>query len=452
MLRSRIPAPLSFLRLCLGMMSLSTLALASTAPSPEAIFTDHLKPFVSDYCYDCHSDDIRKGDLALDRFSTGESVRSHRDVWERVLDQASHHLMPPADEPQPSEDARTAFVDWLDRTLHPIDPDHPDPGRVVLRRLNREEYKNTVQDIFGITFNPAENFPEDDSGYGFDNIGDVLTLSPLLFERYLDAARQISEAVIVEPKPAPRHLAPSAEEWRGAGTVKATVRELATNGRMSWNVKVPATGRYRLTLKAFEDHAGNEPARFAVRTGTHLENELSADGSRKAPRSRSLDLRLNSGANTPSLDFLNDFYRPAKDGKPAVDRNFYLASADLEGPFEPQPLPPSEIQQRLFGKPHFMERKDAWLKRTLTPFASNAFRRPAAPAEIARLVGLVNSSVKAGESPESGLRLALQAMMVSPTILFRVETPEHNEKSSEVYALSDYALATRLSYFLWPSL
>ena len=432
-------------------------------PSPEVVFKRRIQPFLNKTCYECHDSSSHKGDFAIDRLSLPVPQNDSREAWERVLRHVTNNLMPPVDATQPAPAARAEFITWLDRTLHPIDPRHPDPGRVVLRRLNREEYKNTVQDLFGVTFNPAENFPEDDSGYGFDHIASVLSVSPLLFERYLAAAEQVASAVVPDPMPPPRIFAAPPESWTGSDSTGEAA--LFSNKLLTFKFTTPATGHYRLTLRVAQDKAGTEPARFNVRINDKIVRELPADGSRRNPRQHKLDIDLTAGATTLQLGFLNDFYAEGVDGAPNQDRNFYLQDASLEGPYlrpgdsrDDAPLP-SWVALPLPG-----EKRLDWFARVLTPVIRRAYRRPPKPSEIERLASLADRSEAAGDSRAAALQVALQALLTSPGFLFIGETPDVTVASAPVPVsaktlpatspvavrpLSDHALATRLAYFLW---
>ena len=148
-----------------------------------------INPLLQKYCYDCHGDGNHKAGLALDAYASVEDVRAARKEWELVLRNVTRHEMPAEDAALfPTNAERETIAQFLERELYHLDPAHPDPGRVTLRRLNRAEYNNAIRDLVGVDFKPAADFPPDDSGYGFDNIGDVLSLSPALLDRYLKAA------------------------------------------------------------------------------------------------------------------------------------------------------------------------------------------------------------------------------------------------------------------------
>ncbi|MDF3058106.1 MAG: hypothetical protein K0R17_2321 [Rariglobus sp.] len=420
-------------------------------PSPQVVFDRRIQPFLHLTCYECHDSTARKGDFALDRLSLPVPQGDSREAWERVLKHVSSSLMPPVGATQPSPSDRAEFISWLDRTLHPVDPRNPDPGRVVLRRLNREEYKNTVQDLFGITFNPAESFPEDDSGHGFDHIASVLTVSPLLFERYLAAAEQVAATVIPDPAPPPRIFTAPPEHWSGANST-GNEAALFSNTALSWTLTAPASGIYHLRLRVSQDAAGDEPARFAVRINGKTIRELPADGSRRRPRDHTIDLDLPAGSARIQIAFLNDFYAEATASTKARDRNFYLHDASVEGPYLPPgrkrpegPLPAWIVP------PRPEENRHDWYVRVLTPLVRRAWRRPPAPDEIVRLADLAQRSESAGDSPAAALQVALQAILTSPGFLFIGNPPpaDHPVTKNQIQPLSDHALATRLAYFLW---
>src|SRR5471030_1301954 len=159
-----------------------------------------LRPIFQQYCYDCHGNGEQEGGLALDSYKTADDVLHDRKEWELLLHHIHAHEMPPADEAQPTQAQRDLIATWIEKELYHYDPNLPDPGRVTIRRLNRAEDNITVRDLTGVDFQPADDFPADDSGYGFDNIADVLSLPPLLLEKYLTAADKIlDQAIVTEP-------------------------------------------------------------------------------------------------------------------------------------------------------------------------------------------------------------------------------------------------------------
>lgn len=178
-------------------------ALAGTAaPESEAVFKKTITPLLEKYCYECHGDGANKGKVTLDEGTSIADILKNRTIWEGVLRNVRTHEMPPADDTDflPTQTERDAIVGWLEKELFHFDPENPDPGKVTLRRLNRAEYNATIRDLVGVDFKPAEDFPPDDSGYGFDNVADVLSLPPVLLEKYLAAADKIfDQAIVTDP-------------------------------------------------------------------------------------------------------------------------------------------------------------------------------------------------------------------------------------------------------------
>jgi hypothetical protein len=150
--------------------------------SQNVSYEKEVLPILEEHCFDCHGDGTTKGDISLDSWDSPQSRISDIEIWKDVLKNVSLKLMPPAKrKSQPSDQERKKIIDWIENEVFRLDSDNPDPGRVTIRRLNKQEYNNTIRDLMMIDFEPAKDFPPDDSGYGFDNIGDVLSISPVSF-------------------------------------------------------------------------------------------------------------------------------------------------------------------------------------------------------------------------------------------------------------------------------
>ena len=173
---------------------------AGDSGSLLASFQRNVQPVLEENCYDCHGDGSRKGGVQLDGFGSDSAVSDHQ-LWLRVMRNVRTGIMPPADRPRPTPEEKAKLFQWIKREALGLDPRQPDPGRVTVRRLNRVEYRNTVRELLGVDYDTQKEFPADDTGQGFDNIADVLTISPMLLEKYLDAAQAIvAQAVPVRPK------------------------------------------------------------------------------------------------------------------------------------------------------------------------------------------------------------------------------------------------------------
>jgi hypothetical protein len=166
-----------------------------------ARFHERVEPILETYCYGCHGFGERKGGRAFDEFKSDQALVGDVKLWLAVLKNVRAGVMPPADEARPTDAERKQLFDWIERDVFKTNPADPDPGRLTLRRLNRAEYRNTIRDLTGVDYDTSSEFPPDDSGYGFDNIGDAMSVSPLLMEKYLNAARAIVAEAVPEKEP-----------------------------------------------------------------------------------------------------------------------------------------------------------------------------------------------------------------------------------------------------------
>ncbi len=309
-------------------------------PRGELEFKKSVLPILSEYCYDCHGEGADKGGVKLDAFKSYNAQLGDRKFWDAVREHVSLHLMPPEGKPTPSVEQRGAIVKWIDEAVMWVDPSRPDPGHITLRRLNRTEYNNTVRDIFFTDLKPAENFPVDDTGYGFDNIGDVLSLSPLLMEKYLTAARQISEGAIWTKAPdriirnvdrIDFHLA------SGKGSVDEHAAYLKGNGEITAEFKIDQAALYNLAVELSAQQCGNEKARYALLLdGKEVASgEINADfHSKDEKRWQRIagDVHLHEGTNLLAIRFLNEGTDPANADPKHRERRLHLQSARVTGP------------------------------------------------------------------------------------------------------------------------
>ena len=177
--------------------------LAADSPG-AAQFHKDIEPILTEYCYDCHADGANKGGVSFDTLKTDSDILDNHDLWWNALNYVRAGLMPPGKKAHPSAAEQQQLADWIKASVFKYDPKNPDPGRVTLRRLNRVEYRNTIHDLMGIDYDTDTEFPADDTGYGFDDIGDVLTVSPMLLEKYMTAAKDIvTQAVPTDEKTIP---------------------------------------------------------------------------------------------------------------------------------------------------------------------------------------------------------------------------------------------------------
>ena len=242
---------------CLVVFGLRTAACYAVDPKPAVSeFDRQIRPVLAKYCTRCHGAAKPKGDIDLQRFQGEVNVVKDREVWEAVLENVRSHAMPPEKQAAPTAEERDRIVKWIDDALSRADASgQRDPGRVTMRRLNRAEYNNTIRDLVGVTFHPADDFPSDDVGYGFDNIGDVLSLPTILLEKYLAAAEKIArEAILTEETqktPVKQYDARKMDATNGSSPFQDWAQVLATNGELSKKHHFAKAGDYLFRIRAW---------------------------------------------------------------------------------------------------------------------------------------------------------------------------------------------------------
>ena len=425
------------------------------AAKPDT-FQTQIAPFLKKHCLECHGADAAEGGIALHNFDSEKSVQKARKVWEKVLPMLQIEAMPPVEEgrERPTHDDFLAVTSWLEDKLYNIDCKlERDPGRVTVRRLNRAEYNNTVRDLLGVDFEPANDFPSDDVGYGFDNIGDVLSVSPLLMEEYLDAAEKISEKVISTADPAKsRKVRYAGKQLKpgGAAEDQGEFYGINSTGNVTAEHKFPRDGEYLLRARAAADQAGTELAKMEFAIDGKPVQTFEVKG-RREPDEYEFQLRLSPGSHKFTAAFTNDFYDPkATRGK---DRNLYISWLEVAGPLDVREDDLPESHRKLIvATPTATRPLPEAARENLRPLMRRAFRRLVTDDEINRFVPLVESAVSQGETFERGMQFALQGVLCSPNFLFRVEADANPNDPKARHEISPFELATRLSYFLWSSM
>ncbi|MEM6778347.1 MAG: DUF1592 domain-containing protein [Planctomycetota bacterium] len=411
-----------------------------------------LMPLLRTYCLDCHGATDAEASISLAADATVEGVRENRSVWVRAMAQVRLGGMPPADGATMDAATRARMVELIDQIANDVDcVRNPNAGRVAMRRLNRVEYQNTIRDLTGVDYEPAADFPGDDVGYGFDNIGDVLSLPPVLMEKYLHAAEAIAGRAVYTPPPAQLYevdRAPAslngAEKFYGGRDLT-----MAADGEVFFEIEAPFRGDFEVTIAASGDQGGDEPVRMEVRIGR---TRFKIDVPETNATDKSVSLPLSRGTHRIEIAFINDYYVAGR-----VDRNLHLHHVHVRGvekrsPFASQPdLPPSHDAIVFMTPTSSVSIDDATLE-VLGRFASRAFRRPVTSGERKRLAKLAASVREAGGSYEESIQVGMQAILVSPYFLFRVERPRVPHDDGSMPLINDYELATRISYFLWSSM
>jgi hypothetical protein len=448
-------------------------------------------------CFDCHGDGYDKGSFALDELIAKGDSPEHRGLWLKAWRNVRHEFMPPANANEAaSADERREIARWIEQSIFKVDPERVDPGAVTIRRLNREEYQNTVNDILGTDFELRDKLLPDDSAHGFDNIGDAQTLSPVQFVRYLDLAEWVVGHVVVDQgAPLPRIAFDAVGAKRRDGLSRKQLR--AQDGVIERNFPIELThdGRYRLEVEmgigGWQEYGGD--AKLAFRVDDQLVGERTVPLGGEVAETLQWEFSGSKGSHTlrfhatllanPALaaaaaeveDVPSAAPRPVdpeRAARRAEERRLY---EEEFGPMPPRRAdPPPELKfqklnlavvgpigvgvvadypaphQKIFFRgaaPADAAGRRAYAKDILRRVADRAFHRPVDELSLDRLAELALEE----ENFERGIGSALTAILSSSRFLFREEPTSVASTTGPTELLDEHALATRLSYLLWVS-
>ncbi len=426
-------------------------------------YTDHILPFLQKNCFECHSGAKIKGEVAFDTYKDDLSVQNDRKTWDKVVDMLRTNKMPPEKHPQhPAKADVEAVLTAIEGVMAQLEcgTGPQNPGRVTIRRLNKTEYNNTIHDLIGVTYKPADDFPADDVGYGFDNIGDVLSMSPLLLEKYLAASEMIlGDAIeIYDPPKA------------GKSPVNFNAPKSAiTAGEIAGTISFDA-GDYTISATVYAEQAGDQPVRAKFAIAGKAIGEYEITGTAAKPQVLETKVRMEPGTDRVGVTFLNPL-PGAADAAPVPapkangrlpsgpieatpntgQRALYVKSLQVDGPTNPPAHIYSPTHVRLMAHKDNIPSREA-AKEIITRFANQAYRRPAKPAEVDAALALFDKESARNQRFENCIKAAMYRVMISPNFLFRVELDPPNAKPGDTYPVDEYALASRLSYFLWNSM
>lgn len=413
-----------------GLLVASLLSVASTWADEYA---DEIRPILVEHCSACHASDSGNRVRFLEA-ETVEQVSRERGLWRNVAMQLRNRTMPPAG-PQPSEQDRLRISSWIDRTLRESACDLGEfAGPVTARRLNRAEYQNTVRDLFGLRFEIAEFFPVDGSGgEGFDNNAETLFLSPLLAERYLEAADRILDEVVILPPLGRAFTARDLFSNRPVDEHDSVA--MAPGDSVSREVSFYEDGDYQIGSWIRSPDKNDTPSVDVLVDGT-VSGRLRFSWSAAEATSRRITVPIGRGTHLLTLVVRRD--------SPPIR----LVSLDIDHRSEEPGAAKLAAHFRLFGREPgetvLDPRREAG--RLLLGFVADAFRRPVGQIDVEPFLSLFDRAARRGDPFEAAVRLALKAILVSPDFLYRLEfSPE----SPGLHPLSNHKLASRLSYFLW---
>ena len=429
--------------------------LASTAASfasSDAAYPTNVQKILETYCYDCHGDGMEKGKVAFDELKSRADLASHRDLFFSALKNVRAGIMPPATKPRPDDQEQQELADWIKRDVFQIDVQNPDPGRVTLRRLNRVQYHNTIKDLTGYDFKVDDELPPDDTGYGFDTIGDVLTLSPLLLEKYMSAAELITrEAVPRTSRVAPEKTV-EGSEFHGTG--EADHLSFYDPAELSHTFKAESPGKYKLTLGLevrgqFEFDPGRCRAVLKCDGRPVWTNEFGWQNGKKYDFDVTQQWQGGDHALTLVVEPLTD--REKKQNDLRLKLRHVVVSGPNDGIHGTRP----KGWDLFFWKdpPQSAKERREYAREILSRFATRAYRRPVDEKTVNRLVAIAEAAYKVkGARFEDGIAEAMVPLLASPRFLFCIEGTESTPGQDKYPALDEYALAARLSYFLWSTL
>lgn len=435
--------------------------MARAAADHQAEFEKDILPILENHCYECHGDGEDKGKVTFDTYGSTEALMDQSQLWVHALKNVRSGLMPPPKKERMSAEEFAKLESWIKRGPLKLDPQNPDPGRVTLRRLNRVEYRNTIRDLMGVEFRAEEEFPADDTGYGFDTIADALTTSPMLLEKYMQAA----ETIVAKAVPQVGRITPERSISAGLfdGGNDDRWLSLYDPADLTGEVKITKPGTYQILLDAtlrgsFAYDPGRANFTWTVDGREVTRQELKWRDSQLV--NPSIEIKWAAGTYPVRLTLeplVGKDKKPAEiadQGPPNV--NLQLRGITLVGPLEPEFGTRPKNYHRFFPRdevPPDAAGQTDYAAEILRRFATRAFRRPVDEATVTRLAGFAMASAAApGGSFERGVGKAITAVLASPRFLFRMEDALEGNDPNRHPLLDEFALASRLSYFLWSTM
>ncbi len=437
------------------------------APAPPGPDGSRQWALTKQYCVVCHNQKLSSGGVSLATLDAS-NVTGNADVLERVLRKLRSGEMPPAGMPRPDGATMAGFTHWLEGELDQAAAAHPNPGHPTIHRLNRAEYSNAVRDLLAVDIQPGSMLPVDDTGYGFDNIGDVLSLSPVLIERYISVARVVSRVAVGDAGAKPEvaeFRPPKGLQRTGPRLSERAGDDLPFNsaGGLSVRYRFPVDAEYVIKIKLAPTAGFDGPQvarsfdlRLPVKAGTRTvavtfprqeampETLPHADDARNgagnAPSGMTFaDLRLD-GARVKAFDMPEEASAPA------------LSVLTISGPYNIAGPGDTPSRRKIFAcDPATAQEEEPCARKILSALAYRGFRRPITDADLEPLIAFYAQGRREGTF-ENGIEAALRALLVSPDFLFRVERDPSGLPPGTAHRVNDFELASRLSFFLWSSI
>jgi hypothetical protein len=457
------------------------------------------RALINQYCVTCHNGKTKVGGLALDTAGL-DNIPANADIWEKVIRKVRVGMMPPQGLPGPDAPTREALVSFLQTTLDRAAAAHPNPGRPLVHRLNRAEYANAIRDLLALDVDSASLLPPDDSGYGFDNIADVLGVSPVLLERYLSAAGKISALAVGDPG-----TGPAGETFRVRQDASQDVHieglPIGTVGGLLAKITLPLDGEYVLQPTLFRTNLGamrgleypntleitvdGERVHLGEFGGdadfkANLENITAAADAVEARFNKRLHLKagpheigvafLERSATQNTLR-LQSFIRSSNDTLDPAGHP-HLLTFTVTGPFNPTGPGDTPSRRGIFiCRPASSSEELPCARQILTTLSHRAYRGLNTEVDVQRLMEFYESGQRAarlgsaggvqnrdreGAAPngafDAGIEMALERILASPKFVFRTERDPANATPGSIHPISEPELASRLSFFLWSTI
>jgi hypothetical protein len=445
-------------------VSSALLAFALTAPG---------QTLVSQYCAGCHNSKLKSGNVDLSKLDLAHPEQN-AELAERAIHMVRVGMMPPPGMPRPKPEVVASFLNALESGVDQASAEHLNPGRPALHRLNRTEYANSIRDLLAVDIDVASLLPPDDMSHGFDNMSDVLTVSPALMEGYIRAAGRISREAVGDA------TAPALTQSYQISRVLNQMRHIegtpfGTRGGIAVTHDFPADGEYVFKLGFYYSPTG---PLFGLNQGKGQQIEVAVNGTRVALMDinpamtlakdgiKTDPIKIKAGPQRISASFLVKQDGPLEDEYRMIEQSLVDVSAgtvpgmstlphlhefSVTGPTNVSGISDTPSRRRIFAcRPATAAEEIPCAKKILATLTRQAYRRPSTDNDVEALLGFYQSGRNDGNF-ESGIRTAIQAMIASPEFVFRFEKSPANVAAGSNYRLSDLELATRLAYFLWSS-
>ena len=469
-----------------SLVFLSNILFSSASTSQSVDNSSSYQSTVNQYCVTCHNDALRTAGLSLQGVSF-EDVSQGTEILEMVLRKLKSKSMPPSGMPRPDDATYIAFADYLQSALDSHAEMNPNPARASIRRLNRTEYINAVRDLLAVEISDDSILPTDDTMYGFDNIGDVLTLSPLLAEQYISAARKVRRQALSEPE-----MQPVFDIYTVSGYLMQEERmgddmPFGSQGGVTVNHYFPMDGEYvvqvRLQRNSREYIRGlTEPHQFDLRLDGERIKQITIGGElhgksagifssgssgdvkqehyeRTADQALETRFTAKAGQRKLTVTFIKERtipdeplyprhtlydYAQYKGGVPAIH------TVAVGGPYNAKGISQTASREKILTCTPARNEDETCARQILTNLAHRAYRRPPIDLEIEDLMGFYRQGRNSGF--EQGIGLAIERMLAGPEFLFLVEKQPESVKPGQIFPLSDLELATKLAFFLWSTI